>query len=289
MSSFLPLPSSYPSVPASLPNATFHRGEGPSGLAQATSREDVTFRPAYHTPVGISWDSALPHCSCQLGPSRSQALLNITPRTVKLLRTDTSGTPTSIPKRVARRPGQSIACGWCGSPIVVPGQGRVPKWCSSSCRHRAWELTRAAASGLAARTHGVDTAPRRSLNVNVQAVHKKGTAALNHVEGKEIEPSLCLPTKAARSQLTFPPHAVLMREFESGLPGNWMLHGPHPPMLVRSRAGGSWRRRPPILTGATEVAKETPGSKPRVAARHRARLFGLCGRRIRRFSHIARP
>jgi len=26
----------------------------------------------------------------------------------------------------------------------------VPKWCSSSCRHRAWELTRAAASGLAA-------------------------------------------------------------------------------------------------------------------------------------------
>lgn len=26
----------------------------------------------------------------------------------------------------------------------------MPKWCSSSCRHRAWELTRAAASGLAA-------------------------------------------------------------------------------------------------------------------------------------------
>jgi len=26
----------------------------------------------------------------------------------------------------------------------------VPKWCSSSCRHRAWELTRAAASGRAA-------------------------------------------------------------------------------------------------------------------------------------------
>ena len=31
----------------------------------------------------------------------------------------------------------------------------MPKWCSSSCRHRAWELTRAAASGLAA-VHVID-------------------------------------------------------------------------------------------------------------------------------------
>ncbi len=29
--------------------------------------------------------------------------------------------------------------------------GRVPTWCSNSCRHRAWEQRRAAASGLAAR------------------------------------------------------------------------------------------------------------------------------------------
>ena len=53
-------------------------------------------------------------------------------------------------KRTARPPGQTLACGWCGSSILVPARGRVPKWCSSSCRHRAWELTRAAASGLAA-------------------------------------------------------------------------------------------------------------------------------------------
>jgi hypothetical protein len=31
-----------------------------------------------------------------------------------------------------------------------PDAGRTPKWRSSSCRHRAWELTRAAASGRAA-------------------------------------------------------------------------------------------------------------------------------------------
>ena len=52
--------------------------------------------------------------------------------------------------RSSRRPGQTLACGWCGSPILLPARGRTPKWCSSSCRHRAWELTRAAASGHAA-------------------------------------------------------------------------------------------------------------------------------------------
>lgn len=52
--------------------------------------------------------------------------------------------------RSPRRPGQTLACGWCGSPILLPARGRTPKWCSSSCRHRAWELTRAAASGCAA-------------------------------------------------------------------------------------------------------------------------------------------
>lgn len=32
----------------------------------------------------------------------------------------------------------------------MPRRGRVPKWCSSSCRHRAWEQRRAADAGLAA-------------------------------------------------------------------------------------------------------------------------------------------
>jgi hypothetical protein len=41
-------------------------------------------------------------------------------------------------------------CGWCGEPIAVKATGRLPKWCSPSCRQRAWEQSRAAASGLAA-------------------------------------------------------------------------------------------------------------------------------------------
>ncbi len=49
-----------------------------------------------------------------------------------------------------RKPGQTIQCGWCGTKVPVPPRGRVPKWCSSSCRHRAWEQRRAADAGLAA-------------------------------------------------------------------------------------------------------------------------------------------
>src|SRR5665648_565072 len=64
--------------------------------------------------------------------------------------TDTNPAANDAPQRSPRRPGQSLACGWCGSPILLPARGRTPKWCSSSCRHRAWELTRAAASGHAA-------------------------------------------------------------------------------------------------------------------------------------------
>lgn len=42
-----------------------------------------------------------------------------------------------------RRPGQTIECGWCGRAVAVPARGRIPSWCSSSCRHRAWEARRA--------------------------------------------------------------------------------------------------------------------------------------------------
>lgn len=41
-----------------------------------------------------------------------------------------------------------MTCGWCGGPIKLAGVGRIPKWCSNSCRHRAWESNRAAALGL---------------------------------------------------------------------------------------------------------------------------------------------
>jgi hypothetical protein len=39
-----------------------------------------------------------------------------------------------------RRP-EAVSCGWCGAQIAVQERGRVPRWCGSGCRHRAWEAT----------------------------------------------------------------------------------------------------------------------------------------------------
>ena len=53
-------------------------------------------------------------------------------------------TDEEVPTRGGRRrPGQTVECGWCGRSVLVPARGRVPSWCSSSCRHRAWETRRA--------------------------------------------------------------------------------------------------------------------------------------------------
>ena len=38
----------------------------------------------------------------------------------------------------------TVACSWCERQVDVPAKGRVPKWCGTSCRHRAWEQHRAA-------------------------------------------------------------------------------------------------------------------------------------------------
>jgi hypothetical protein len=44
----------------------------------------------------------------------------------------------------------ATVCGWCGGRITPGSRGPIPKWCSATCRHRAWEQARAAASGLSA-------------------------------------------------------------------------------------------------------------------------------------------
>ena len=49
-----------------------------------------------------------------------------------------------------RRRRAASTCAWCGGAIDVKPTGRLPKWCSPACRQRAWEQTRAAASGRSA-------------------------------------------------------------------------------------------------------------------------------------------
>ncbi len=40
-------------------------------------------------------------------------------------------------------------CGWCDGPITPKSRGPIPKWCSATCRHRAWEQRRAETSDRA--------------------------------------------------------------------------------------------------------------------------------------------
>lgn len=53
-------------------------------------------------------------------------------------------------RRTDPRRGSLLECGWCGRVVRIASTGRIPKWCSSTCRHRAWEQSRAAASGRCA-------------------------------------------------------------------------------------------------------------------------------------------
>src|SRR4051795_10550519 len=55
-------------------------------------------------------------------------------------------TPEVSSWAVARR-ATATTCGWCHRAITPRSRGPLPKWCSATCRHRAWEQARAAASG----------------------------------------------------------------------------------------------------------------------------------------------
>lgn len=49
-------------------------------------------------------------------------------------------------RKSVRAPSQIVACAWCGTAFTLAMTGRIPKWCSRSCRQRAWEQRRAAES-----------------------------------------------------------------------------------------------------------------------------------------------
>jgi transcription elongation factor Elf1 len=36
----------------------------------------------------------------------------------------------------------AVTCAWCGIHVQVAATGPIPRWCGSSCRHRAWEQRR---------------------------------------------------------------------------------------------------------------------------------------------------
>ncbi len=57
-------------------------------------------------------------------------------------------TSKSTPPLASHRlPGQVVECGWCGKSVPVPSRGRVPKWCSATCRNKGWQANHAPSQG----------------------------------------------------------------------------------------------------------------------------------------------
>lgn len=70
----------------------------------------------------------------------------------------------------------SVECRGCGVPVSYAGTGRPPRYCSASCRHRAWAL-RNAEQSLSA---GADPRPE----------------VVREVVERRVEPSAPLPDRA---------------------------------------------------------------------------------------------
>ena len=57
---------------------------------------------------------------------------------------DASGTLVERHRRLPTGPRPpAVSCAGCGAQVPVRGRGPLPRWCSSTCRHRAWEQRRA--------------------------------------------------------------------------------------------------------------------------------------------------
>jgi hypothetical protein len=75
----------------------------------------------------------------------------------------------------------ATTCGWCGGPITLRSRGPIPKWCSATCRHRAWEQSRAANSGRTA----VEVVERRvEIRVPLEPTRRDWPRLLGELAGQ---------------------------------------------------------------------------------------------------------
>jgi hypothetical protein len=75
----------------------------------------------------------------------------------------------------------ATTCGWCSGPITPRSRGPIPKWCSATCRHRAWEQARAATSGRGA----VELVERRvQVRVPLEPTRRDWPTLLDRLAGQ---------------------------------------------------------------------------------------------------------
>jgi hypothetical protein len=145
-----------PAAPAAVPTTSATVGAHPLGPLGAPAAARRTPRAPRISPRSGAGVDRPRRCDPRAGDHHriQQRVLEV--RAVLAdPRPQPSGDPGTDPARAVdsvaqpRRSEASI-CGWCGRPIDVKATGRLPTWCSASCRQRAWEQARAASSGLSA-------------------------------------------------------------------------------------------------------------------------------------------
>lgn len=106
-----------------------------------------------------------------------------------------------------------VACAWCEQPVVVRARGPLAKWCSATCRHRAWEQDRAAQSGRSAVTvvdRPVVTPPMdlagwtAQLAVLVQQLRGAHSSSASDLDHLEVVLELALDATRDRQRQTSP-------------------------------------------------------------------------------------
>lgn len=135
--------------------------------------------------------------------------------------------------RAQSRP-EAVECTGCGARIPVRLRGPLPTWCSSTCRHRAWERRRAAAeldasgAGVVVREvveRPVAIAPERSEWVGVLA------ELTRQVAGHEL-PDGCL--RPVYEALTVALNQAAVRDQER-TGGQFIGLQPHPALPGREQ------------------------------------------------------
>jgi ribosomal protein L24E len=112
---------------------------------------------------------------------RDAAKVEPTAESIRTARLNDPSTPQVVRRRLA-----ATTCAWCGGKIEPKARGRIPTWCSAGCRQRAWEQSRAAASGRAAievveRVVEVPVRPIPGVEVARQPRHREWVTLLEEL------------------------------------------------------------------------------------------------------------
>lgn len=74
---------------------------------------------------------------------------------------------------IARRQMLFPCCGWCAKPLINTSAGRMPNWCSSACKNRAYRQRQRARRIFVSHFVAANDAAQRTLATIESGLNKK--------------------------------------------------------------------------------------------------------------------